>query len=200
MCAKTAAGRRCLVPSTAATAAGVAVRRTGVGVLLCTLALFLGTLSPAVAAPDDGRATTDRLLFDTSMHDFLGHRAAQYGGRSLDWSTDECSAPFPEPHRSQPRGYDFRPACTRHDFGYANYLLQARLTEDARQRIDDRFHRDMHDVCGQYSGWREAWRGVECRAVADQYYFWVRSCGQNPAPYCPQRGPATVLRFLRELL
>lgn len=138
---------------------------------------------------------TDQLVFGVSMGAFLSARAADYGGTALDWSSDGCSVgPVSEPARSQPRGYDFRGACWRHDFGYRNYKRQSRLTEAARQRIDDRFHRDMYDVCDQYSGWRSA-RGVECRRIADVFYAVVRACGQNPAPVCPSQIPGLLRIF-----
>lgn len=143
----------------------------------------------------DRVAQTDRLVFSASMADFLSARSANMGGSALDWSTDGCSVgPIPEPSRSQPRGYDFRGACWRHDFGYRNYKLQGRLSEAARQRVDDRFHRDMYDVCDRYSGWRAA-RGVECRRIADVFYAVVRTCGQNPAPVCPSQIPGLLRLF-----
>ena len=150
---------------------------------------WLDGTAAAFSTGFDRVGQTDRLVFSVSMAEFISARSAVFGGDELDWSTDGCSVgPVSEPSRSQPGGYDFRGACWRHDFGYRNYKRQARLTEDARKRIDDRFHRDMYDVCDQYSGWR-AYRGVECRRIADIFYAVVRACGQNPAPVCPSQIP-----------
>lgn len=80
--------------------------------------------------------------------------------------------------------FDFRAACERHDFGYRNEKRQGRFTEESRHRIDDVFRADMDAVCAPQSGWF-GWRERLCGRVAGDYYFWVRSCGANPAPYCP---------------
>jgi hypothetical protein len=149
---------------------------------------------PPAPEPFDRVTETDRLVFDVPLADFLAARQAGAGAGQLDWSTDDCSTPLPEPARSRPRGYDFRAACWRHDFGYRNAKAQGRLTEPFRQRIDDRFHQDMGDVCNGYAGWRAA-QGVECRWIADQFSFWVRSCGQQPAPYCPEMAARFVHWF-----
>lgn len=172
------------------------VSRLAATVMVLLLATsWTGGVALGSSAGFDPVEQTDRLVFRASMTDFLSARASGFGGTSLDWSTDGCSVgPIPEPNRSQPRGYDFRGACWRHDFGYRNYKRQGRLTEDARQRIDDRFHRAMYDVCDQYSGWR-AYRGVECRRIADVFYAVVRACGQNPAPVCPSKVPGLLRIF-----
>lgn len=180
--------------SAAAALSRVAAR---VAAAVLALVIVLSTQGQAVGATPgfDPVASTDRLVFGSSMADFLSARASNFGGTSLDWTTDGCSVgPVPEPIRSQPRGYDFRGACWRHDFGYRNYKRQGRLTEAARQRIDDQFHRDMYAVCDTYAGWR-AVRGVECRRIADIFYAVVRGCGQNPAPACPSQIPGLLRIF-----
>jgi hypothetical protein len=141
---------------------------------------------PTQPAPD-WKATTDRLLFSTSMGSFISSRFI-IGGLpgQLNWSTDNCSSPSPEPMRSAPLGYDFHGPCWRHDFGYRNYKGQGRFTEDARQKIDDNFLADMNAVCNGHYGWDSA-RGVQCRQIARIYYSVVRGCGANPAPACPER-------------
>jgi hypothetical protein len=168
-----------------------------VGVLLAAVLALSWTAGVASGsqAGFDRVAQTDQLVFGVSMAAFLSARQSTVGGTELDWSSDGCSVgPIAEPSRSQPRGYDFRAACWRHDFGYRNYKRQNRLTEAARQRIDDRFHRDMYDVCDQYTGWRSV-RGVECRRIADVFYAVVRTCGQNPAPLCPSQIPGLLRIF-----
>lgn len=138
--------------------------------------------------PTDPVATaslTDRLVFATPIDQFVALRDAAYDAPRLDWSSDLCSVPVvTEPQRSVPQGFDFRAACERHDFGYRNYKAQGRFTEDLRRRVDDGFLADMDAVCAAQSGWFGL-RGVYCRHIADDYHFWVRSCGAAPAPYCP---------------
>jgi hypothetical protein len=144
-----------------------------------------GTTNPP--QPVDWKVKTDQLIFKSSMSVFIASRFVVGGKGELDWSTDNCSVgPIKEPVRSQPRGYDFRGPCWRHDFGYRNYKKQNRFTEDARQKIDDNFHKDMYAICDTFTGIRAA-RGVECRRIADAYYGVVRGCGANPAPACPER-------------
>jgi len=140
-----------------------------------------GPVTPAT----DWRAVTDDLLFTASIGRFVSSRFI-VGPTQFDWSTDNCSAPFPEPARSRPAGFDFRAPCWRHDFGYRNYKGQNRFNESARQRIDDNFKRDLYNVCNQFYGTSSA-RGVLCRRIADTYYGVVRGCGSTPAPACPER-------------
>ncbi|HSA51626.1 MAG TPA: phospholipase [Yinghuangia sp.] len=123
------------------------------------------SLSPAQATvvPRDAVSTTDRLMFTESLETFVATRASADRPTDVDWSSDGCtSAP------DSPFGYDFTHACWRHDFGYRNYKAQVRFTEEARLRIDDRFHADMYDLCGGSS---------LCRATADVYYGAVREFG-----------------------
>jgi len=143
----------------------------------------------------DAQVETDRFLWQSSMASFVQARSANLYSWALDWSSDQCSVPLPEPTASQPRGYDFRNACYRHDFGYRNYKSQARLTEQNRQRIDDNFQRDMYAVCNTYSGWHAA-QGVECRRIADVYHFVVRRCGNQPLSTCAENVRRS-LDFLR---
>jgi Prokaryotic phospholipase A2 len=146
--------------------------------------------APAIAtqSPFDALRTTDELLFRSSMMTFLQAKNENRNGDQLDWSTDDCSNPLiGEPSRSQPAGYDFRASCWRHDFGYRNYKRQGRFDETVRPSIDDNFHRDMYDVCSQYTGW-SGWRGIVCRRIADAYYEVVRTCGyDNGSPSCADR-------------
>lgn len=142
--------------------------------------------APAPSPPAfDARAATDTLLFHKTMAQFMVLSNLQWHNDQLDWSTDLCSVPLiHEPARSQPLGFDFRNPCRRHDFGYRNYKAQGRLTEDARQRIDNNFLGDMNAVCNTYTGLRAA-LGVTCRNLAARgYYEVVRGCGSSPTPAC----------------
>ncbi len=162
-------------------------RRVLLAVLLpVLLALGAPTAAAAGQAPSvDAMAFTDRLVFSTPIEEFVAIRQLQVGPAAVDWSSDGCSVPvLHEPQRSMPHGFDFRAACERHDFGYRNEKRQGRFTEESRHRIDDVFRADMDAVCAPQSGWF-GWRERLCGRVAGDYYFWVRSCGANPAPYCP---------------
>ena len=166
----------------------------GVRRLLAVLApvvLLLVAASPAAsaqvlpAAPVPVLVTATDALVAAPVDAFMAARAVQAGPPGLDWSSDGCSVPVvTEPERSMPQGFDFLPACEHHDFGYRNQKAQGRFTEDSRHALDDRFRAEMGAVCGQQSGWF-GYRERLCDHIADDYYFWVRSCGANPAPYCP---------------
>lgn len=165
-----------------------------VSVLLVLGALLLG--GPAAAAAPAPESRTDRLIFTTPMAEFQRQRTAAVPGDGLDWSSDGCSVPLlREPQRSVPQGFDFRAACERHDFGYRNLKAQGRFGEDVRRRVDDGFRADMDAVCAQQSGWF-GFRGLYCRHIADDYHFWVRSCGAAPAPYCPLEARRTFDRYV----
>ncbi|GAA1224528.1 phospholipase [Prauserella halophila] len=120
--------------------------------------------APAAQAVD-APAITDQYLFDTSLAQFGAIRDQQPYPDQLDWSSDACSwSP------DEPLGYDFTPACHRHDFGYRNYKRQGRFTEDARLSIDNNFYSDMKQQCsGSYA----------CNAAAWTYYQAVRQFGAS---------------------
>ena len=166
----------------------------GVRRLLAALApvvLFLLALAPAASAqalpppPDPALVAATDGLVAAPLDVFTAARAVRNGPVGLDWSSDGCSVPVVrEPERSIPQGFDFRASCERHDFGYRNQKAQGRFTEESRRALDDGFRADMGAVCGQQGGWF-GFRTRLCDHIADDYYFWVRSCGANPAPYCP---------------
>ena len=83
-----------------------------------------------------------RLMFHTSLSDFLKARDAK-DPSYLDWTSNDCSfAP------DQPLGFDFRPACKRHDFGYQNFRPTNLWTSELRLEVDVNFQNDMFvDVC-----------------------------------------------------
>ncbi|WP_345408228.1 phospholipase [Nonomuraea salmonea] len=98
------------------------------------------------------RKFTDMWLYEISMSAFQKLRVERpYAGQGIDWSSDACSK---SPDR--PSGFNFKPSCQRHDFGYRNYKKQNRFTEDNRHRIDKKFRRDMYDVCDKFDGWQSA--------------------------------------------
>ncbi|MDA0562766.1 phospholipase [Streptomonospora sp. S1-112] len=122
-----------------------------------------GAAHAAALPPEELRRVTDTYLYDISLTEFIDVRDQAPYADQLDWSSDSCSwSP------DQPIGYDFDPGCKRHDFGYRNYELQSRFTEDNRLRIDDNFRDDLYGICD--GDWL-------CRGVADIYYAAVRQFG-----------------------
>jgi hypothetical protein len=139
--------------------------RTTLSIVTILFALVVGSI-PAQAATVNGtdlKTVTDNYLFSTSLAQFTQIRASHPDGNQLDWSSDACSY---SPDR--PLGYDFVPACNRHDFGYRNYKKQGRFDEASRKRIDDLFYADMKGVCAG---------ALVCDGVAWTYYEAVRTFG-----------------------
>jgi hypothetical protein len=103
------------------------------------------------------------------LAEFLKRRDDRPG--PFDWGSDGCTdAP------DDPNDWNFRDACSRHDFGYRNYGggdVQASPTDATRAAVDDRFRDDLHDAC---AGVEERRR---CKAVAESYYAAVRRTGGN---------------------
>lgn len=76
---------------------------------------------------------TDQYLFDISLPQFVTFRNAR-NPATLDWTSDGCSD-----SPDNPLGFNFEPACYRHDFGYTNYRAQSRFTKAAKASIDTNF-------------------------------------------------------------
>ena len=143
--------------------------RRGLAATAATAVLLLTTgTAHAALPPDELRARTDQYLFEISLDSFLQVKAEQPHADQLDWSDDGCSY-----SPDEPLGHEFKPACQRHDFGYRNYQLQSRFTEENRLRIDDNFRDDMYGVCAG---------DPTCEATADAYYWAVRQFGAANVP------------------
>jgi hypothetical protein len=75
---------------------------------------------------------TTCMVFSTSISQFSNlfsrHHAPGVADKEaavlLDWSTDACTGVD-----DRPFGWDFKPSCIRHDFGYRNYKRQGRFTK-----------------------------------------------------------------------
>jgi phospholipase A2-like protein len=133
-------------------------------VVLTMLAGFLlGSGLAQALTPEELRVVTDDYIFNRSLSEFGMIRSQQPHADQLDWSSDGCSASPDDPF-----GFTFLPACQRHDFGYRNYRLQGRFTEDNRLALDNKFRSDMYGICG-WNWW--------CRRTADVYYWAVREFG-----------------------
>jgi hypothetical protein len=111
----------------------------------------------------------DSYLFSITLPAFTAKRNAR-DPATLDWTSDGCTS-----SPDNPFGFNFIPACNRHDFGYHNYRRQSRFTESAKLRIDDNFRTDLRYQC--------TFEGAEsvCRGLANVYYTFVRAFGGNDA-------------------
>jgi hypothetical protein len=122
----------------------------------------------------DDLAYVDRMLFDTSIHDF--RQAELHGDPWFDWSTDGCSAPLVG---NTGRSFDFTEPCRRHDFGYRNLqLLERRYGADdwnaaSRKQVDEHFLTDMRAQCHS----RSLLLRPTCYAWAETFYAAVRLAG-----------------------
>ncbi|RDA94073.1 hypothetical protein CP533_5291 [Ophiocordyceps camponoti-saundersi (nom. inval.)] len=120
---------------------------------------------------------TDIILYRYSLFNFIDLRQQmlKFGDASrqwlmLDFSSDGCtSAP------DNPLGFNFTPACNRHDFGYQNHRLQARFTVTTKKRIDDNFLQDLRTTC------RFQKAKLSCDRLADVYHLGVELYGGRDA-------------------
>lgn len=129
-----------------------------------TLALPSGLFTRQTKALED---ETDRLLFSSSMDDFLTARKNK-SPAGLDWTSDDCSY-SPE----KPFGYNFEYTCQRHDFGYRNYKIQKRFDDGTKSKIDNNFAKDLKEVCAKEDGASEDL----CTDLAALYYLAVSLLG-----------------------
>lgn len=136
------------------------------------------------------KSRTDHWLFHVSLPSFQAERnrvcaghlprcdnRASKDGSAINWSSDQCSAPFPIKKYSQnPFNWQFHLACDRHDFGYRNYIGQGRCTSrpkgGTRKKIDRQFLSDLRlYVCAKVKNRRG------CNVLAQVYYQAVRKFG-----------------------
>ena len=192
-----------LIPAVSVTTAGPAAAATVTGAAPVTTASsgralavfddFFGPQARLRVAPrvsSTVRSTTDHWLFSVSLPDFQAERnrvcaghlprcdnKASKDGSAVNWSSDQCSAPFPVKKYSQnPFNWQFHLACDRHDFGYRNYIGQGRCTNKpnggTRKKIDNRFLSDLHlYVCAKVKNTKG------CNVLAQVYYQAVRKFG-----------------------
>lgn len=127
-------------------------------------AIVLGTgTASAALTPGQLATVTDDYSFSKTLSQFSSIRAAKPYAGQLDWSSDACSwSP------DKPLGFDFKPACHRHDFGYRNNKRQGRWNADKKLRVDNKFKSDMYAICGS---------NVVCKGTANVYYAAVRKWG-----------------------
>ncbi|MFI6768321.1 phospholipase [Streptomyces sp. NPDC050355] len=135
--------------------------------MLATVAGGLATAGEAAAAEISPRQKT-LWLFGQKMSTFQKYRTAKTWGNVLDYSSDGCSS-----SPDKPSGFNFLPACQRHDFGYRNFKKQHMFTKRNKGIIDTKLLADMNDVCNKYG----AAKRNACKAIAFQYYTAVSAVG-----------------------
>lgn len=136
------------------------------------LLVALGLSTPALAVTTAQKLSVATSWSQTSAASFSAWDAARWdqgawAAYGFDWSTDYCSA---SPDR--PLGFDFRPPCQRHDFGYRNFKALGAFSGN-KSRIDSSFYSDMLRVCARYSGIAKA----SCSSTAWTYYQAVKAFG-----------------------
>jgi hypothetical protein len=127
-----------------------------------------------VATSSLDAAVVDRLVFHTPLARFRVERSrARRFHRWLITGSDGCSAPLVG---SSGRSFNFRLACERHDFAYANYsLMHARgagpeWSSALRAAVDDQFQRDMQYLCAR----RVRTQRLRCDLWAVVFFHTVR--------------------------
>ena len=130
-------------------------------------------IAPFVHPPPSDTERFQQLLFATPLTAFVS--VAERGmPRSLDWSTDHCSAPLVG---NTGRSFDFTHSCRRHDFAYRNLKAFDRLdpnrwwTSTWRARADEQFRRDLRSQCVD----RPLHQRITCRWWAEIFYRAVRT-------------------------
>ena len=107
------------------------------------------------------------------MTEFQAAKRVRTFGRWIDWRDNGCTAAL-----DRPLGYDFNPACRRHDFAYLNYKAQGRY-QHGKSRLDDNFKKDMYAECAKHKGAG----GNICRSMAGIYYWAAKEFGDNYAMF-----------------
>jgi hypothetical protein len=148
------------------------------GICLVTLVAVTSTLTvtgPVLERSPDPVVNDieiiDHVLFDLDLTTFIRQRSMlRHKYPHLDWTTDGCSAPIVG---ESGRSFNFRDACTRHDFGYRNYKDRGLFTSDSRTRIDEQFRRDLDASCAP----KMQTFKVRCMAWAQVFFTAVRLAG-----------------------
>lgn len=144
--------------------------------ILVATAGGLATAGEAAAAEAQSAAAVSTAVMEKTneliaapMGDFQRARKARvWESKGIDWSSDGCSwAP------DKPYGFNFLPACQRHDFGYRNLKKQHRFSETYKKRVDAKFLMDMYEVCDKYGNPERAF----CKTQASYYYTAVSKAG-----------------------
>jgi hypothetical protein len=125
-------------------------------------------LITALRLTADTAAGYDAWLRARADRDKKGH----IKNMNFNWRTDYC-----DKSPDKPSGFDFKNACARHDFGYANvkHLVgSASWRNTHRKEVDEAFRTDMLRVCSEQSSRSKI---NDCIDIAMKYYNAVRLLG-----------------------
>jgi len=140
------------------------------------LAVASVTATPAVTAthdPSADAAVVKRLVFDVDLDGWVKARTSMRRLHPhLDWSTDGCSAPVVG---STGRSFNFRSACTRHDFANQNLARLSMLDAATRARVDEVFRLDMMSTCAR----KPTSLRIRCLAWSEIFFAAVRAAGKS---------------------
>lgn len=122
-----------------------------------------------IQATDAQNVATVNGFMGGSLSSFLYVRNNQsYLYPELDWTTDYCSnSPDSGP------GFNFKNACTRHDFGYRNYKRYGVFNSGGKDYTDYIFYNDMKADCAARSWYQRP----TCYSLAWTYYQAVKNFG-----------------------
>lgn len=138
-------------------------------VITATIIGAVLVVSPFSRGPSEYQSAS-RIVFSTSLRDFIALVGDPGHDSRLVWDSDKCSAPL---LGSAGKTYDFSDACRRHDFAYRNLSRVdngRRWTSTLRNRVDNVFRRDMDTGCAA----RPKVQRAACRAWARLYFSAVR--------------------------
>lgn len=129
-----------------------------------------GTAPPA-RDPAADAVVVDQLVFGTDLDGFVrGRSSMRRRHPQLDWTTDGCSAPLVG---STGRSFNFRSACTRHDFAYRNLARLGLLDAAMRARVDEVFRLDLMSTCSH----KPTSSRIRCLAWSEVFFAAVRAVG-----------------------
>jgi hypothetical protein len=124
---------------------------------------------PSERAVQPGRKAAIDDYMSMSMASFQAANRQAPG--PYNWSDDGCSN-----SPDKPEGFNFLPACQRHDFGYRNYgkgAIKASPFDATRASVDARLRTDLLNECDKHSGDAR----TKCQGLAQTFYGVVRTAG-----------------------
>ncbi|MFE7384857.1 phospholipase A2 [Streptomyces zhihengii] len=157
-----------------------------------------GPLSATTLTPHAKRQRLDALTQPdlTSWQEFAKARMAHEQGQAdpygFDWSHNGCDVVGDR--FKQVIGFNFRPACIRHDFGYRNYKqilgkedfnhgIPGQAGERPKGRVDEAFHQDLKRECnrpirnGRFTQARTVAEVYACERLAEE--MWAAVAGTS---------------------
>ncbi len=145
------------------------LRRLAAVAMASLLAVGLMGASPAGAITlPEKQALLNREVTDVNFYWYMYANRSAEPYVEFDWTTDYCSY-----SPDKPLGFNFKPACQRHDFNYRNFKATVMFNHDSRLIIDNQLLADMDRICRGYAWWQRP----ACYGTADTYYGAVRTFG-----------------------